>query len=174
MAANQQMMAMQTNIRNTLTSQADMRTAMINNQQQSNQDWWFQVQQQQLARQQARSRGSSAAAAAMAESEAVAESPKTENNRNAEDSIIAWPPILQDENFAEQRAMVEAPYRREPKGKAVPTVEDYQNMIQAADQMKVILGNMTSVVTAQVYLHAEKFLDQLAAEAKQRIEDVKK
>ena len=69
--------------------------------------------------------------------------------------------------------MVEAPYRRAPKGEAIPTVEDYKNMIDAAEQMKTILGQMTAEISAQDYLNTVKFLDQLAAEARGRIENVK-
>jgi hypothetical protein len=170
LAANQQMAAMQNNIRNTLNTQAEMRTQMINSQQQSNSDWWFGVQQQQLAQRQAMSRGSASASAAAAAAQAVEQIPTAPQ---AQTDIIAWPPVLCDARFAEQRAMVEAPYRRVPKGQAKPTVEDYQNMIKAVDQMKILLNEMTSEVSAQVYLHAEKFLDQLATEARGRIGQTK-
>jgi hypothetical protein len=168
LAANQQMASMQYNIRNTLSTQADMRAQSINNQQQSNRDWWFQVQQQQLAQRQAMPRGSAATeAAALAAAETIQTAPR------AATDVIRWPPILGESRFAEQRAMVEAPYRRVPKGQAIPTVEDYQNMIKAADQMKILLGEITPEISAQVYLHAEKFLDQLTTEARGRIEKSK-
>ena len=43
-------------------------------------------------------------------------------------------------------------------------------MIDATGQMKAILGRMTAEISAQEYLNVEKFLDQLAAEARERIE----
>ena len=165
LAANQQMAAMQSNIRNTLSTQADMRTQNILNQQQSNRDWWFQVQQQQLAQQRAMSSGSAAAAAVAQTVESIPTAPQ------AATDIIPWPPILREPRFAEQRALVEAPYRRVPKGQAIPTIEDYQNMIKAADQMKILLDEITSDITAQQYIQANKFLDQLTAEARGRIEE---
>ena len=81
--------------------------------------------------------------------------------------IIPWLPVLCDPRFAAQRAIVEAPYRRQPKSN--PTVADYQNMIAAAGQMKAILGQMTAEISAQEYLNAEKFVDQLTTESEGRI-----
>ena len=43
-------------------------------------------------------------------------------------------------------------------------------MIDAAEQMKTILGQMTAEISAEDYLNTMKFLDQLAAEARGRIE----
>ncbi len=43
-------------------------------------------------------------------------------------------------------------------------------MIDAAQRMKTILGQMTATISAQDYLGAVKFLDELAAEARGRIE----
>ena len=85
--------------------------------------------------------------------------------------VIKWLPVLCEPRFAAERARVEAPYRRDPTGRTNPTTADYQNMIDAAGQMKAVLGRMTAEISAQDYLNAEKFLDQLAAEARGRIEN---
>jgi hypothetical protein len=159
--AAQQSAAMQSNIRNTLSTQAEMRTQGILNQQQSNRDWWFQVQQQQQAQRRAMAAsGRPAASETFAPTAAISRGPAVATD------IIPWPPVLWDSRFAQQRAVVEAPYRRE----TTRTVADYESMIEAAGRMKLILGEMTSELSAQEYLHAEKFLDQLAAEARGRIQ----
>jgi hypothetical protein len=84
--------------------------------------------------------------------------------------IIKWSPVLQAPQFAEQRARIEAPYRRGAKGLSTPTAKDYQDMIAATGQMKLILKNMATEISAQDYLNAAAFLDQLAAEARGRLE----
>ena len=163
-AAMQQQSALQSNIRGTLGSQAQARTQNIIGQQQSNRDWWFQTQQQQLARGRAMpSAGGGAMAAAGFEA-----ARSTQRVPAAATDVINWLPVLGEPQFAQERTIIEAPYRREPK--ANPTPEDYQNMIDAAEQMKVILGRMTTELSAQEYINAGKFLDKLAAEARGRIQ----
>jgi hypothetical protein len=85
--------------------------------------------------------------------------------------IIKWLPLLQAPQFAAERARVEAPYRRSSKGPIIPSAKDYQEMIDATGQMKVTLKEMTTYITAQQYLNAEAFLDQLATEARGRLEN---
>jgi hypothetical protein len=162
-AAMQQNALMQGGIRSTLTSQAENRSQDIINRQQSNRDWWFQVQQQQIA--QRRAMPASAGAAPVAGFEAAAASPQVATD------IIQWPQVLWGPEFAADRAKVEAPYRRTPKTN--PTNADYQNMIDAAANMKMLLGKITANISAQEYLGAGKFLDQLTAEARGRIEKSK-
>ncbi|MDY0170296.1 MAG: hypothetical protein RBS80_27375 [Thermoguttaceae bacterium] len=162
--AAQQSATMQANIRNTLNTQADMRTQNILSQQQSHRDWWFQVQQQQSAERRAMS-----AAARPSAGESFVPTVASSPIASAATDIIPWPPVLCDPRFAEQRALVEAPYRRSPAGQAAPTVEDYENMILAVEQMTLTLGQMTTEISAQQYLYAEKFLSQLADEARGRI-----
>jgi hypothetical protein len=81
-------------------------------------------------------------------------------------AVIPWPSALQSSLFANQRARIEAPYRRSLRGQANPTAADYQNMIDAAEQMKAVLTQRTANISAQDSLSAEKFLDQLVAEAR--------
>lgn len=157
-AAMQQNAALQNNIRNTMTSQAQARTQDYLAQRQANRDWWFQVEKQQAASRQT-------LAAQPSSFEAV---PAVAPHPTVPTDIIKWLPVLCDPRFADQRAAVEAPYRRVPKQS--PTVADYEKMIDAAQQMKVTLGQMTAEISAQEYLNAEKFLDQLAAEARGRID----
>lgn len=171
-AADLQRGMMQSNIRNTLGTQASIRTQDILNQNELNRDWWFQVQQQQVAQRQALA--AQAAPVAMMSSAGLEAVPSPKPESSAATDVIRWQSTLCDPRFSADRAKVEAPYRRAPKGKAVPTTADYQNMIDAAQHMKLLLGQMTADVSAQDYLSAEKFLDQLAAEAHGRIEQAKK
>ena len=162
-AAMQQQSALQSNIRGTLESQAQTRTQSSLGQQQSNRDWWFQVQQQQVARGRSMPPAGGGGMAAAGFEAALS----TERVPAAATDIIKWLPVLCEPQFAQERTIIEAPYRREPK--ANPTPEDYQNMVDATEQMKVILGRMTTELSAQEYIDAERFLDQLAAEARGRL-----
>ncbi len=164
--AAQQSAAMQAGIRNTLSTQADMRTQSILSQQQSNRDWWFQVQQQQTAQRRAMSAG----AVARPDPTFVPTAPASSGPPVATD-IIPWPPVLWNSRFAEQRAAVEAPYRREAGTQATRTAADYESILEAAGHMKRLLEAMTAEISAQDYLLADRFLDQLAAEARGRIEN---
>lgn len=168
--AAQQSTSMHRNIQNTLNSQAVMRTQNINNQQQSNSDWWFGVQQQQLAQRRSMPAGGGGSTGMAVAAARIATKGQDSTASSAATDIIKWPAVLRNARFSQQRALVEAPYRREPKGKVIPAVADYENMIMAVKQMKILLGEMTSSISAQEYLHAEKFLGQLADEANQRIE----
>jgi hypothetical protein len=167
-AASRQTAAMQSNIQNTMMNQAEARTQNYLNQRQNSRDWWFQVQQQQVAQRHTASARPSVGDAVIAGFEAT--SPKAVQSQAATD-VIHWLPVLCEPCFAAQRARIEAPYRHTPKQS--PTTADYENMIDAAQQMKVQLGRITADISAQDYLQAEKFLDQLAAEARGRIEKAK-
>lgn len=166
-AANQQMMAMQSGIRNTLSNQANLRTQNAMSQQQSNRDWWFQVEQQQLARRQTAGAMGSPATAQAAMAALRQETPAMQQVAT---DIIPWLPVLCDPRFAAEREVVEAPYRRAGDQQAAPSVADYQQMIEAAGRMKTILDQMAGEISAREYLDAGKFLDQLVAEARERIE----
>jgi len=166
-AANQQMTAMQSGIRNTLSSQANLRTQTAMSQQQSNRDWWFQIEQQQLARRRAAGAMGSPATAEAAMATMRQESPAMPQVAT---DVIPWLPVLCDPRFAAERAIVEAPYRHADGKPTEPTEADYQRMIEAAGQMKTILDQMAGEISAREYLDAGKFLDQLAAEARGRIE----
>ena len=82
-------------------------------------------------------------------------------------AIIPWPPVLCDPRFAYERATVEAPFRRSLQGQGNPAAEDYQGIIDAVEQMKAILRQMTAEISVREGLSAERFLDQLAAEARE-------
>jgi hypothetical protein len=171
-AADMQRGMMQSNIRNTLSTQAEMRTQNIIGQGEANRDWWFQVQQQQAAQRQSMAAAHAPIAMMSAAGLEAVSSPTPQPS--AATDVIKWQSTLCEPRFSADRAKVEAPYRRAPKGKAAPTTADYQNMIDAAQHMKLLLGQMTADISAQDYLGAEKFLDQLAAEAHGRIEQGKK
>lgn len=157
--AAQQTATMQTSIRNTLEADAQRRYYDIRDQQQASRDWWLAAEQQQMAQRQARA-AELAAAKAMA-SEGAAGS--------AAMDLIQWPFALRAPRFAEQRVQIEAPYRHGSKIPSTPTARDYQNMIEAAGQMKVTLKQMVRDVSAEDYLSAEAFLDQLTTEARGKI-----
>jgi len=162
-AAMRQSAAMQGDIRNTLSSQAEARSQAILDQQQSSRDWWFQVQQQQMAQRHATTQPTGYTTPVAVEPP----SPNVPQSVVATD-VIKWLPVLCEPQFTEQRDRIEAPYRRVPKGD--PTVADYREMMDAAGQMKNILKRMTADISAQDYLNAQAFLDQLIGEARSRIE----
>jgi hypothetical protein len=84
------------------------------------------------------------------------------------EALIPWPPVLCDRRFAEQRAKIEAPFRRSPGGQPKLSPADCQSMIDAIEQMEVILGQMTSETSVHDSFVAGKFLDQLATETRQQ------
>ena len=151
--AAQQAAAMQSSIRDAMTASALQRSTQIYDQQQTDRDWWLQIQQQQLAERQAQAQLAAAS-----------------NSPDAATNVIQWPSLLRRPQFAEQRKQIETPYRRGSKGLSTPSAGDYDDMIEAARQMKLILKGMTVGVSAQDYLDAQAFLDQLAAEARSRVE----
>ncbi|MCE5303528.1 MAG: hypothetical protein LLF97_10520 [Planctomycetaceae bacterium] len=166
--ANQQMLAQQRGIQNTLSSQATARTQEVLSQQQSNRDLWFQVQQQQMAQRRAMGGAGSAAPSIPVGLESVAPSVAPQ----VADDIIPWPPVLCDPRFAQERAEIEAPYRGKQGLSAHPTKAQYETMIATASDMKVTLGHLTNEISAREYLDTEKFLDQLSDEARQRIKEL--
>ncbi len=156
--AMQQNRVVQQGIRDTLSRQSQTRTQNIVGQQQANRDWWFQTQQQQFARS---SQSRPGPAAGGASPEAISEAVRQASDRG----IIPWPTLLKRPLFAQERAIVEAPYLdRTTEGG--PTAADFQQMIKATEQMKGILKDFSFKITAAEYIEAEKFLDQLAAEAR--------
>jgi hypothetical protein len=157
--AAQQSAAMQRSIRHAMSAEAERRSDQIYGQQQADRDWWLQVQQQQIA-----DRQQVAQLAAMTAGVRAASAPK------AATDVIKWPPLLHAPQFAEQRAQIETPYRRNSKGPITPTAADYQNMIQATERMRSIVKELTANLTAQEYLDSQAFLDRLAAEARNRLE----
>jgi hypothetical protein len=174
-AAAQQRAAMRNRINSTLAADAQQRAQAIQGRQQSSRDWWFQTEQQQLARQQAddarynalRWQSSGSPAAGMGFEASISSSAAAAAN-----DVIQWPPILRNAQFSAERARVEAPYLRVPK--TIPTVDDYQAIIQASSQMKVILKNMAADISAKTYLDAVDFLDLMAAQARGYIEKARK
>jgi hypothetical protein len=155
--AAMQSAALQSDIRYAMSAEAQRRSEQIVARQQADHDWWLQVQQQQIAeRQQA------AEWAAMTAGFKPVPTVATD--------VIKWPPLLQAAEFTEQRAQIEAPYRRSSTELSTPTAADYKNMIRAAEHMRPILKGMTARLTAQEYLDSQVFLDRLAAEARSRLE----
>jgi hypothetical protein len=160
----------QSGIRNTMDAAAQQRNQAIYSQQQANRDWWLQTQQQQMVQQQAAQRQFDTGRYAAAPAGFEAASVTAPSAPKAAADIINWLPLLQAPQFAAERAKIEAPYRRSAQGLSSPTAEDYENMIKATEQMKLILRGMTATITAQQYLDAEAYLDKLASEARERLE----
>jgi hypothetical protein len=176
MAQNQ---AVQQDIRSLLASGAQARNQTVPGQQ-STRDWWFEHQVQAAQRSRPPFQPAAAAPGTTPNefSPSAVQPPKPDQfgeamtwprivGRSA--GIIKWPQVLEDPQFAAQRARVEAPYRnRTTAGR--PTVKDYQQMIDAAAQMKTILKGMAPAITPIQYQEAANFLDILAAEAHTRAE----
>jgi hypothetical protein len=157
--AAQQMAALQGGIRNTIEASGQQRMQNILGQQQADHDWWLQTQQQQIAQRQAQ-------AAQLALMKAAAEV----NPPAAALELIRWPPALRNSRFAEQRATIEAPYRRGSNVPSAPLARDYRDMVDAVAQMRTILKGMADDVSPRDYRDATAFLDQLAAEARSHVD----
>jgi hypothetical protein len=151
--AAQQLMVRQAGIRNSMQSAGEQRMQGIVDQQQADRQWWLQAQQEQIAERKA-------SAAADANSSTAAES-----------QLFQWPSVLRGPRFAEQRSRIEAPYRRGSKLPSVPTAKDYQDTIEATEQIRAILKSMAADVTPQDYLDATALLDYVAAQARMHIKD---
>jgi hypothetical protein len=163
-ATSSQMSGMESSIRNTMNAGDQQYAQSLYNRQQAGRDWWFQVEQQQAAQRQAQASRYAAMPTGF-ESAPASSAPKVATD------IIQWPLLLQAPQFAAQRAQIEAPYRRSSKGLSRPTAEDYQAMVKIAERMKETLKGMTANITAQEYFDTEAYLDQLAAEARKRLEE---
>jgi hypothetical protein len=159
MAQNQ---FVQSNIRDTLTSQAQRRTESNLSQRQADQDWWFQQQAQQSAQRSAMGYASGAPAVP------AGFAPPGEPPPAAMD-IIQWPTVLQEGCFASQRTRIEAPYRRTPPKLSVPTPADYQKMAGAVEDMKAVLEwRLTKSLDTGEYNTAKAFLNQLGQQVTAR------
>ncbi len=161
-AAMAQNYAVQSGIRNTLSSQAQSQTNAILNQQQATQDWWFQHQSQQMAQRRTREMGYGVSPIPVGFAPSGGPPP-------AAMDIIKWPTVLQEPCFASERARIEAPYRRTPPTLSVPTPADYREMAGTVDDMQAILQwRLKEGVETAAYNRAKSFLDQLGAEAAAR------
>jgi hypothetical protein len=162
--AQQQSAAMQQGIRNTLSSSAQSRAAGMQNYTQDYTNWTLQHRDRQRAESRLPTR-SFASSPAMARPYSSASSAARVST-----DIIKWPVPLMDPRFDKLRAEVEEPFRKQASAGSLPTIEDYQKMIEAADQMKQLLTGMAFQVSAAQYKELERFLDSLAGEARGRVE----
>lgn len=110
-------------------------------------------------------RGRSVSAASLPSRTATPNSQSTASAPAAA-GIIPWPPVLSDARFAYERAKIEAPFRHTLQGLGNPAAEDYQGILSAVEQMKAILRQIAGEISVREGLCAERFLDQLAAEAR--------
>jgi hypothetical protein len=172
-AASQQNMALQSGIRNTLTTQAQDRTNTIEDQRQSYRDWWFQTNQQKIAGNQPNVIGSTMPmAGGYGSRQSIGSSIIYEaSHPPVALDIIMWPVVLQEKIFASERAQIETPYRRSPPGLSTPTATDYRNMVKTVGDMKSVLewrlGQNGGLPTVD-YEQAKAFLNNLAQEAQER------
>jgi hypothetical protein len=175
--------ATQSGIRSAMDTDAQRRSQAISSQQQSNRDWWYQTERRQVAQRQAPAAQPQVVAVplpySVPSSGAGSDSPYTPPASVAgfesapvpvSSGIIKWPPVLSGPAFIRQRARIEDPYLRSIKGLSTPTPKDYRDMIETAEQMKAMLKTVSDVISAQDYMSAVTFLDQLAAEARGRLE----
>jgi len=162
--AQQQSAAMQQGIRDTLASSARSRAAGMQNYTQDYTNWTLQHQDRQRAESRMPAR-SFASPTAMARPYSSASSAARVST-----SIIKWPVPLLDPRFDKLRTKVEEPFRKQASSGNPPTIEEYQKMIEAADQMKKLLTGMAFEVSAAQYKELERFLDALAGEARERVE----
>lgn len=156
-------------VRDTLLNEANARTQAAISQQQSARDWWFQTQQRQVAEQAARTASRSLPPLAYAPASGTTMATTAAASTK---SLIQWPAVLLDPRFTAQRASVEAPFARFAEGGATVTVAEYRAMIATAEAMKQQLDGLATEITAAEYLAAQKFLEQLAGEAQQRIAEL--
>jgi hypothetical protein len=85
------------------------------------------------------------------------------SRQKAATDIIKWPSCLRGPQFADQRARIEAPYRRDPNAVVDPSAEQYRAMIDAALEMKAGLAKAANDAAGS------EFLDKLIAEARTRL-----
>jgi hypothetical protein len=169
---------------------ADRRVERDYSQQQANRDWWFQVQAQQVADRRAAAPSApptvqltptpiplSPSRAASITDSSIYAAPASMGFESSSytppvtSTVIRWPPVLCYPRLDQERAKVEAPYRRKSDGQGPsnPTAADYKNMIEATARMKTILQGLKDDVSRQDYVDAVAFLDQLADEARARL-----
>ncbi len=171
-AARQQSMAVQSGIRNTMTTQAQNRTNAIEDQRQSDRDWWFQTKQQQAGRPANVTSSSVPMAGGFGMRQSMGGGFTYEDfHPPVALDIIKWPTVLQEKIFTSERAQIETPYRRSPPDLSTPTATDYRNMVKTVEDMNSILewrlgehGGLPKVD----YEQAKAFLNTLAKEAQER------
>jgi hypothetical protein len=159
----------QSGIRSTVSNQATAWNQANLARQQDAQDFWWQTQQQQTAQRQQMYRAAPVAAAPSFEPSTSTAAMLANSERT--NDIIQWRPVLYDRRFDALRAEVEAPYLRNggnPLSK--PTAADYRKMIQAFEQMKLVLKQMDNQISAREYLDTCQDLDGLIKQAGERAE----
>jgi hypothetical protein len=100
----------------------------------------------------------------------VASVQQTPNVRVAEPKeIMLWPTLLKDRRFQEDRADVEAPFRRAAADGKPLTIEDYKGIIKSVDSIKGTVKSMESQIVETEYESVQKYLDDLITDAQKRI-----
>jgi hypothetical protein len=84
--------------------------------------------------------------------------------------IMLWPTLLKEQRFNDDRADVEAPFRRAYADGKPLTIADYQGIIKSVEKMKATVKGMESQIVEPEYTAVEKFLDDLIADAQKRIQ----
>ena len=167
----------QQSIQNTLLSQAQQQTRQIQQSTQSFEDLRMAtLTQQSRGRAGSLPAGLPVAAPGLPAAGTSAEmaSSKLTVSPHARTDLIQWPRVLQDPRFDEDRAKIEAPFRRsQEQGTPIPAAE-YQQIIAAATDMKLTLRQLASELRGDILLANEQFLDRLIAEAQERIEQKEK
>ena len=91
------------------------------------------------------------------------------STKSVPQEIMLWPTILKDPLFDDDRASVEAPFRRSYADGKPLTIEDYQQIIKTVENMKATIKTLKSQLIESEYAAVEKYLDDLIADAQKRI-----
>jgi hypothetical protein len=155
------------NINQSMAQQANMQTQSMMAQRDSAKDWWFQQQSQQMANRQARESYQPMVLPNSAEAydpglQAATQTP-------AAREIMLWPTLLKNPAFDQLRAKVESPFRRAYADDKPLTADDYRGILQAIDEMKATMKEMSSRVIESEYEAVEGYLNELAADAQKRL-----
>jgi hypothetical protein len=155
------------NINRTMQSEAMSRPATVTNSAQAARDWMFQ--NAPSSRYASRPMTLPRTSMAMLESADVAQPTDEETASTASQEIMLWPTILKDPLFDKDRASVEAPFRRAYADGKPLTIEDYQNIIKTVENMKATVTTLKSSLVESEYASVQKYLDELIADAQNRI-----
>jgi hypothetical protein len=150
------------NVNRSMQAQASSRPESVPDSGQSARDWMFQ-----------HSASSRPARRPMTlpSTELAAVAPARESSKPAEQKeIMLWPTLLKGDRFEGDRKDVEAPFRRAYADGKPLTVEDYQAVIKAVENMKAAAKGMESQIVADEYAAVQKYLDDLIADAQKRIQ----
>ena len=150
------------NVNRSMQAQAASRPATVSDSGQDARDWMFQHEAtSRPARRPMTLPASDMAAVAQVQEPTRSAAPR---------EIMLWPTLLKEDRFDGDRTDVEAPFRRTSADGKPLTVEDYQGIIKAVENMKAAVKGMESQLVEEEYAAVQKYLDDLIADAQKRIQ----